>query len=185
MAVKEGVRIIALDDGPFTRSSETALVVGIVGRKGAIEGAISFRVEVDGSDATDKLAGALRKSRFFKQIKVAFLNGILLGGLNAVDICKINDSLHIPVIALTRKMPHMRMLKDAIAKSGKGAEKKFEMLDEIERKSGLKRVGKYYARYVGIGESDIKMLVGEGAELLRLAHIVASGVASGESKGRM
>ncbi len=77
---KKGIRILAVDDGPLDKSGKGVLVVGIVGREGTIEGVLSFRVDADGSDATERLSATIQKTRFRDQIKLIALNGVTLAG---------------------------------------------------------------------------------------------------------
>lgn len=79
--MKAGSRILALDDSSFGKTGKS-LVIGVVGRKGVIEGILSFSVSVDGSDATKILIARVKRSRFFQQIRLIATNGITFAGLN-------------------------------------------------------------------------------------------------------
>jgi len=87
--VKEEIRILGIDDGPFTKDDKEVIVIGVVYRGGEfIDGLLRTFVEIDGLDATEKLAKMINSSRHKQQLKVIMLDGITLGGFNIVDVKK-------------------------------------------------------------------------------------------------
>ncbi|VVB77026.1 Uncharacterised protein [uncultured archaeon] len=62
--LKKGARILAIDDSSFTKGDKDALVAGVIGREGVVEGVISFHVSVDGTDSTGKIIRSVKKSKF-------------------------------------------------------------------------------------------------------------------------
>ncbi len=183
---KRGIRIAAFDDGPFEKGSKNALVVGVVGRERLVEGILSFRVSTDGNDATAKLLASLKRSRFLEQVKLIAINGITFAGLNVVDIVALSKKLRMPVLAITRKKPHSTLLKNVIRKAGgSNADRKIKIVDDIARSSNLSRTQGIYVQQTGTGSMLNKEMLENALELLRLAHLIASGVVRGESKGRM
>lgn len=180
--MKSGSRIAAFDES-FSRNDRESLVMGVIGRKGIVEGMLSFRVHVDGNDATSGLISAVAGSRFRDQVKAIALNGITFAGLNLIDIEKVRDSLHVPVLAMTRKRPRRSLLKLSIRQRG-GAEG-IEVLDRLARLISIRRSAGYYIQSIGGDYDGVKPLVGESAALLRLAHMAASAVRHGESRGRV
>src|SRR5271157_3100944 len=114
MSYKSGIRILAVDDGPFLKSDRRVLVVGVVGRGSVVEGVISFRADVDGTDATNKLIKTLNSSRFKKQVGLICTHGITFGGLNLLDFVALHNKLNVPLVAITRKKPHADLLKRAV-----------------------------------------------------------------------
>ncbi len=185
--MKSGIRILALDDSRFRKTDRNALVVGIVGMKDNIDGVISFYVSVDGSDATEKLISSVKKSRFLGQIKLIAIQGITFAGLNLVDVLELSKKLKVPVVAVTRKKPHTAQLIAAMkAAQIKDFEKRKRKLKEIYEKTSHKYANGFYFEYTArIGKEEIRKFSQEMVYLLRLAHIVAGGVATGESKGRI
>ncbi len=162
------------------------LIVGIVGREEIVEGVLSFRVEADGDDATDTLIGSARSSRFIDQIRLIAINGTTLAGMNIVDILKVGRALGVPVLAITRKKPHPSMLKRSIRLARpKSYRSKIETIDRISKRSEIYRAQGMYVQAAGIGRKDAAGQIGNCIALLRLAHIVAGGIATGESRGRM
>ena len=181
---KKGIRILAIDDSSFSRSDSNVLVIGVIGREDVVEGVISFYVERDGADSTAKILGAISKSRFNGQVRIIAMNGMVLGGLNVVDAYALNRRLGVPVIAVTRKRPHARLLENAIRKSGKEIEKKISVLDRVNRSIHLTRRGGFYFQCLGINDTGATV-ADNAVRLLRLAHMIATGMANGESKGRL
>lgn len=184
--MKQGIRILAVDDSRFSRGDVGVLVAGIVGRGELVEGVLSFRVEADGDDSTMKLIRSVRKSRFMDQIRLIAINGTTVAGMNIVDILRVSGSLMVPVLAITRKKPHPAMLKRRLRLAKpKGYVAKIEALDRISGSSEVYRSHGMYVQAVGIGREEAAPHLGACIALLRLARMVAGGIATGESRGRM
>jgi endonuclease V-like protein UPF0215 family len=159
------------------------MVVGVVGRKGTVEGVISFNVAVDGSDATEMIIRAFKGSRFKAQVKAIALNGVTFAGLNVVDIARLRDELMLPVIAITRKRPRKLLLKTAIKRKGaKASTKTFERLSKAIK---IRKLQGYYAQFINNDCDHVQDLMPVCLEMLRLAHMIASGIVTGESNGRI
>ena len=184
--LKEGIRILAIDDSPFSKKDKEALAVGVLGRKGVIEGVISFCVKVDGSDSTKRIISKVKGSRFCNQIGLIALHGITLAGLNLVDIVELNEKLKIPVVEMTRKTPSRKRLWNAMRTAGlKDLARRKKVLDRIEDNTQPMRSSGFHVQYLKIGRKDLKKHLDDSISLLRLAHIIASGIVKGESKGRL
>ena len=184
--MKSGIRILAIDDSSFRRTDKNVLVVGVVKRLDSIEGIISCRVEADGNDATAKIARMISGSRFFEQVKLIVINGTTVAGLNVVDIAKLHLTFKIPVIALTRDKPHAQELKRSIKSSdSRGYHAKAAILDRISKAARLERLGGFYLQQIGIESHDSSRYIADASAALRLAHMIASGVVRGESRGRV
>jgi endonuclease V-like protein UPF0215 family len=182
--MKSGARIVAIEGAPFVKSEKKALAVGVIVRQGVVEGVISFYVSVDGSDAIDEIAKHIESSRFKDQLKLIALNGITIAGLNIIDIFDLSKKTGMPVVAITRRKPHVTLLKRAIKSSGINVKEKLKIIQKI---SSIKaaRIGGFYVQPCGIQEAEFKDKIGMSVEALRLAHIIASGISRGESKGRI
>lgn len=184
--LKEGIRLLAIDDSPFSKKDKDALAVGVLGRKGVIEGIISFRIKVDGPDSTKKIISKVKTSRFCNQIGIIVLHGITLAGLNLVDIVELNQKLKIPIIEITRKTPSRKRLWNAMQTAGlKDLIRRKKVLDRMEDNMPSVRSGGFHVQYLGIGRKDLEKHLDDSISFLRLAHIIASGVVKGESKGRL
>ena len=183
--VKSGIRFIAIASGPIDK--RRALMVGVIGRDGVIEGILSDRIETDGNDATGRIIRMLRRSRFREQVRVVALNGIALAGLNVVDVPKLEKALKIDAIVLTRGRPRPSKLILALKKSQniekKDAVGRVRLVTE-QAKTKIVKVGGFHLQS-SIEESEIRRVAGVAYEMLRVAHLIARGVETGESKGRI
>jgi endonuclease V-like protein UPF0215 family len=185
MPVKQGIRILAIDDSSFGKGDMEALAVGVVGRGELVEGMLSFKVRVDGNEATEKIIEKIRRSHFSDQIKLVVLHGITLAGLNMVDIIKVSKELKIPVVSIIRRRPHSAELERAIEASGENAKKKLALLKRLNAVLEINKSGGFYVQRAGIGAKEFAKFQPSAVHLLRLAHLIANGIARGESKGRI
>ena len=187
--MKSGVRVLAVASGPiYARRRKRTLIVGIVGRQGTIEGVLSGRVTIDGDDSTRAITGLIKKSRFRRQIRAIAINGIAVAGLNIVDVKELELSAHAPVIVLTRKKPDAPGFMKAIINYAKTD------AESAERKRALATATNMERRFVkvsgfnvqsAIKASELKAIVPTAFELLRLAHMIAKGISTGVSSGRV
>ena len=103
--IKQEIRILGFDDGPFKpRSHDKVLVVGVIYRGGNfLDGVIRTEVTCDRLDATDKIAEAVNKSRHKEELRVLMFKGITIGGFNIIDIKTLYEKTSLPVIIVMRK----------------------------------------------------------------------------------
>ena len=185
--MKKEIRILGIDDAPFDKfKGGNVLAVGAVFRGGSwLDGLLSTKVRVDGSNATDKLIVTINKCKFKPQLQAIILDGIALGGFNVIDIEKLNKKTKIPVIIVIRRMPDFKKIKETLKKLGK--EKKYRL---IEKAGKVYKVGKIYIQINGISLKDAKEVLKISCtrsllpEPIRVAHMIAAGITTGESKGK-
>ena len=184
---KKEIRILGIDDSPFKKFKKgNVLVVGTLFRGGTfLDGLLTTKAAVDGNNSTSKLIEMVNKTKFKPQIRCIFLNGIALGGFNVIDIEELNKKTKIPVIVIIRKYPDFKKIESTLKKIGK--EKKYKLI----KKAGTpEKVGEIYIQRKGITLENAKEILKLTCtrslipEPLRLAHIIASGVVTGESKGK-
>ncbi|MCW1296889.1 MAG: DUF99 family protein [Candidatus Parvarchaeota archaeon] len=188
--IKEEIRILGFDDAPFDKDKdEEVLVIGTVFRGNkSIDGVISFKVKVDGDDATEKLIHVINGTKHKDQIRIIMLDGIAFGGFNIIDIKKLYDEIKIPVIVLMRKIPEYDKIKEALKKFPNFSEK-WKKIEGAGKIIELRK-GKIYFQFIGIDEEKAKQVIlqsilrGDVPECLRVAHLIASGIILGESRGR-
>jgi len=117
------------------------------------------------------------------------LDGISLGGFNVVDINLLSKKTRLPVIVIMRKLPNMKEIKDAL-----------KLMKQEEKMKLIKKAGKIYRTKIknksiyfqkaniseDFAEKIIKLASTRSLipEPLRVAHLIATGIALGESKGR-
>lgn len=179
-------RVLGIDDSPFERDkTKSVYVVGVLYRGYEfLEGLITAKIRQDGWDSTNKLKEAIM-GRFLNQIQGIFINGISLGGFNIVDIEKLSAETGKPVIVIMRKNPDFAAIKRALEKLP-NPQKRWKL---IEKAGPVYNGKKIYFQTAGIDKSKAIKLIeattarGNLPEALRVAHIVASGLVKGESKG--
>lgn len=184
--IKPEIRVLGVDDGVFTPHVKGLVpVVGVVFRGGYwLDGVMHTKVEVDGFDATEKIASMIINSPHHKQLRVIMLNGITFAGFNVVNIKELNAEIKLPVIAVTREKPNFTEIREALKnlpeseerwKIMKGAGKMFEVSTRSENE-------KVYMQISGILEEDARKILqltstrSSVPEALRVAHLIASGI---------
>jgi len=183
--IKEEIRVLGVDDGPFIpRREGRALVVGVVFRGGFwLDGVMFTTVEVDGEDSTERISEMILKSKHLKQLRVIVLDGITFGGFNVVDIRELYELTGLPVIVVSRRMPDLEKIKLAIRRV-KNWENKLKRMKNAGKiyKVETKRGKFVYMQISGISKEDAEEIVRSTStrslvpEALRVAHIIASGL---------
>jgi uncharacterized protein len=188
--IKQEIRILGVDDSPFpSHTTDEVMLVGTVFRAGMwLDGVLSTYIHGDGTDATEKIAEMVKNSRNLGQLGVIMLDGITFGGFNLVNIRQIFESTGIPVIVIMRKIPNFERIKKAL--------KRFD--DWEDRWANVIEAGEVYLvdspepvyiQIHGIEREDAEDIVRLSTtrssipEPLRVAHIIAAGIVTGESKG--
>jgi len=198
--MKKEIRILGIDDAPFNKFNrgERVLVLGTVFRGGSsMDGLITTYITSDGEDATRNLIEMINKSRNKDQLSVIMLDGIALGGLNVVDINEVSHQTGIPVLTVIRKRPDITRIKRAL-NNVKNPDKKLALMEKAGEVYSFTpknhtlnaAAGEVYFQTAGItnklAERVLKITIQHGLlpEPIRIAHIIGSGLKTGESKGR-
>ena len=184
--IKPEIRVLGVDDGVFIPHSKGfAPVIGVVFRGGYwLDGVMSTKVEIDGFDATDKIATMVVNSPHYRQLRVIMLDGITFGGFNVVDLKKLNAEMRLPVIAVTRDKPDFDNIREAL-ENLQSPEKRWKAIlnaGEIFEVSTRRKGERAFMEICGILEDDAKEIVrltstrSSVPEALRVAHLIASGI---------
>ena len=184
--MKDGIRYIAIASGPKEKEKDSILV-GVVFRNNYIEGLVSSTVKSDGTDSTDKIIRMIRHSKFKDQIRVLLFNGIALAGLNIIDPEALEERLGSKVVLLNRRRQNPKELINALRVFSRLSGVKTEGRINIVKKSSSMRpvlVDGFYFQSA-LSEPFLKRFGKNAFEALRVAHIMARGMATGESKGRL
>jgi uncharacterized protein len=186
--VKPITNVVGFDDAPFAREHRGDVrVVGAVCCRTRLDGVLSGRVRRDGRNATDALIALVGGSKFRDHIRAVLLQGIALAGFNVVDIHRLHEELDVPVVVTVRRHPRLALVKDALFDRTPGGARKWAL---VERAGPLEKVGAMWVQRIGLERADTEALLrattlhGNVPEPLRLAHLIAGGVTTGESRGR-
>lgn len=189
--MKNQIRILGIDDSPFSFSDKYSIIIGVIMRGGSyIEGVLSRKIEVDGDDGTFKCIDMVKKSKHNKQLKSILLNGINFCGFNVINIEKIYLETDIPVITVTRDKPNFEKIKNALIKNFSDWKNKFEIIEKGSLYKVDTNFNPIYIKCVGINFEEAKEIIkistirGVIPEPIRVAHIIASGIIRGESYGK-
>ncbi|WP_081580310.1 DUF99 family protein [Methanobacterium formicicum] len=190
--IKPEIRILGVDDAPFApHSGEQVMLVGTLFRAGNwLDGVLRTQVTVDGTDATCSLIEMVNGSRHLEQLGVLMLDGITFGGFNVVNIQKIFQKTGVPVIVIMRKYPDMPRIKRALKNFPDWEERWNNILKagDIYKVDNINQEP-VYMQFCGISEEDAREIVKISTtrsaipEPIRVAHIIAAGITTGESKG--
>ena len=185
-SIKPEIRVLGVDDGVFIPHSKGLVdVVGVVFRGGYwLDGVMRTEVEVDGLDGTEKIASMIIESPHYKQLRIIMLSGITLAGFNVVDIKELYNKTGLPVIAITRDMPNMKEIEQAIERLPE-KEKRWRAIQnagEMIKVRTREEEEPIYMQIAGIKREDAEKIVkitstrSNIPEPLRVAHIIASGL---------
>lgn len=180
--------VIGFDDAPFDRAHRgDVLVVGTVFTGTRLEGVLSGKVRRDGANATRVLAALVRRSRFRRHVGLVLLQGIALAGFNVVDIHALARETGLPVLVVMRRRPRFDCIRRALLENVRGGRAKLALIEAagpVEPAAGL------FVQRAGIGLDDAAAVLrglavaGRLPEPLRAAHLIAGGIATGESRHR-
>ncbi len=189
--MKKQIRALGLDDSYFVphRAGKVHLVGVVLRAPNYFEGMLKREITVDGLDCTDAILQMLQ-SKYKTEIKVIFTQGITFGGFNIVDIEKIWKNSKIPVIVVSRREPNLEKIESALKKHFEDWEYRMELI----RRYSIEKVknGNFtiHIQYAGIDWDEalhlIRIFTVRGAipEPLRVAHLIASALHFGESRGK-
>ncbi len=188
--IKDEIRIIGIDDSALV--SDTIPIVGAFFRGGQwLDGVLCSQITRDGMDATENIVKMIRCSKHFSQIRVIMLDGVTYGGFNPVDIVDMYNRTGIPVIVLMRDLPDLKMIEAALS----------HLPENEKRLNIIKKAGKItkviprtdkspvFIQCCGIGTELAARIVNISStrsnipEPLRVAHLIATGIVLGESRG--
>jgi hypothetical protein len=189
--MKKQIRILGIDDSPFTFCDKYVTVIGAVLRGGGyLECVLSSCVSIDGDEATAVCKDMIQNTKHRQQLKAVMLDGVALGGFNVVDIYELHESTDLPVITVTRDPPDLDKIKLALQKNFKDWRKRWEILRRGDIHTVETRHNPIFVKHVGLSLEEVKEIIklstirGVIPEPIRVAHIIASGIVRGESYGK-
>ncbi|MGA9665383.1 MAG: DUF99 family protein [Gallionella sp.] len=180
--------VVGFDDAPFERSHRgDVLVVGAVFAGNRLDGVISTKVRRDGANAAQRLIECITGSKYFDQLQAILLQGIAFAGFNVVDLQRLHDATGLPVLAVARRRPDLPAIRKALLEQVPGGARKWRL---IEAAGAMETMAALYVQRCGITAEDAaRLLAGlqqnsNLPEPLRVAHMIAGGVTTGESRHR-
>jgi len=125
--------------------------------------------------------------RAYRSTQAILLGGITIAGLGLVDLAALAGALGRPVLAVTRRDPANSELRRALRVAGLS-----ERLPLLDRSPPALPVAPgLYLAAAGVTPAEaaelVRLTVGKSRlpEPLRIAHLVAAALVSGESRGRV
>ncbi len=180
--------VVGFDDAPFERSHRgDVLVVGAVFAGDRLDGVISTKVRRDGANAAQRLIDCLTGSKYFDQLQAILLQGIAFAGFNVVDLQRLHEATGLPVLVVARHRPDLQAIRKALLEQVPGGARKWRL---IEAAGPMEPMAGLYVQRCGITpENAARLLAGlqqnsQLPEPLRVAHMIAGGVTTGESRHR-
>lgn len=179
---------LGVDDGPFEKAAggRVPIVAVMMEGRDLVEVVARTEFPVDGDGVTEFLVDWLGGLRCAPSVRAVFLGGITIAGLAVVDVAALSAALEVPVLVVNRRDPTDHRLASALEAAGLG-----ERLRVVERAPAPHPVdGRVHVSAAGIEPGVARDLVraarlkSDLPEPLRLAHLIAAAIASGESRGR-
>jgi len=185
--LKKEIRVVGIDDAPFDKFKKgQVMVIGAVFRGGSwLDGILSTKVNIDGNNATKKITEMINKCKYKPQLQCIFLDGIAVGGFNIIDVKQLSRKTKLPVMVIIRKKPDIKKIKETLIKIKK--KNKIKLLDKA---GSVIPIGKIYVQLSGLNIEKAKEILKITCtrslipEPVRIAHLIASGITFGESRGK-
>lgn len=189
--VKPEIRILGIDDSSLL--NEKVMIVGTVFRGGDwIDGVLRSEITRDGIDSTEVIVTMIKNSRHYGQLRVIMLDGITYGGFNVVDIEELYRETGLPVIVVMRSCPDFEKIRSALRHFSDG-EARWDIIKKagkIEKLFTGRNGTPIYVQKAGIGAKSAEKIIrltsirSSIPEPLRVAHMIATGIIFGESRGK-
>ncbi len=188
----KNIRVLGVDDAYFVPHKKgKTYIVGVVMRASFyIDGFVVRNITVDGNDVTDAIASMILDSKYESDIKFVMTQGITFGGFNILDMKKLYEKVKKPIIVISRKRPNLESMLSALKNHFPDWRARAKLLTEVEIEDV--KNGRYTLHIQRVG-ADIDTVLeiirkftvrGAVPEPLRVAHLMASALKLGESKGK-
>jgi endonuclease V-like protein UPF0215 family len=181
--------LLGVDDGPFEKyaEEETAPIVGVM-MEGAdlVEAVAVTRFRVDGDGVSEFLSDWIEGLRFRPALQGVIFGGITIAGLAVLDPEALAARLGLPILIVNRQAPSDAPLRRAL--HGAGHPERIRLLERAPRPFAIE--GGLHLTVAGTEPAHAVALVGRALrksdlpEPLRLAHLFARALVTGESRGR-
>jgi len=182
--VKREIRIVGVDDAPLvTQRKKRVDIFGVVYRGGYwFDGLMRTDVEVDGIDATERIAQMILISPHFKQLRITMLHGLTFAGMNMVNLRTLYEMTQLPTIVVMDRKPRIAEFEEAIEKLENSQLRKAALnaageITQIRTRLNAKPI---YVQFIGLKLDQLKEVMNVSCtrsrlpEPIRVAHIIAS-----------
>jgi endonuclease V-like protein UPF0215 family len=180
--------ILGIDDGPFEKAQPHPADIVAVAMEGCdlVESVAIGAFSVDGDAATEYLAEWILTLRVLPSIQVIMLGGITIAGLGVVDVESLAKAIERPVLVVNRKNPRDSRLPEALAAAGLRSR-----IAVVERTPPAVR--SHYGLFIAAAGTSVEqaqrwvqlsLRKAQIPEPLRVAHLIARALATGQSRGR-
>jgi uncharacterized protein len=181
-AEKKGIRVLGIAES-FTKTSTYSTLAGVVMRRDLIfDGMVFGTVTFEGNDATQNILSMYRSLRR-NDINCIILDGLVISMYNIIDGKELEESIDVPVIAITFKdseglegsIKH-HFSNDSIMNMKLEQYRKLAQRDKILLKTGKT----LFVRYWGISTDEVFTIVnsftlqGSIPEPIKIAKLAAS-----------
>ena len=188
MHIKSEIRILAIDDSPLI--NEKVMIIGTFFRGGEqLDGILRAEITLDGMDATDILIRMIKNSKYYAQIRVIMLDGVTYAGFNPVDITVLFRETGIPILIFMRSYPDFKKIKLALSHLPE-QEKRWEIIRRAGTIHKIEQRSPVFIQLCGLDEENAFEIIrltsthSKIPEPLRVAHLIATGIVLGESRGK-
>ncbi len=178
---KKAIRAMGVAES-FREDDKFSTLAGVVMRSDlVIDGFVLGKLRVSGSDATKSTIGLFKKLGR-NDVNALLLSGSVLSLYNVVDVDLVNETIGLPVVAITFKKSKSDLARNIERRFPESlAKKKIALLEklgepvEVELKTGYR----VFVRTVGIKEESTKKLLdkftlqGSLPEPIRVARLLA------------
>jgi len=180
--------LLGIDDGPVEiRTGGAAEIVGVMMEAADLVEAVAVtRFPIDGEAVTEFLGAWVLGLRLRPALQGIVLGGITIAGLGIIDLGALAARTGLPVLAVSRRDPRAHRLGDALRAAG--LESRLAIVERTPHAFAIDR-GVYLA-CAGVDPVQAAGLARASTgkaglpEPLRLAHMVARAIVTGESRGR-
>ncbi len=174
--MKEGLRLLAIDDSPFKREyDEKTYLVGLTFRGMTLERADKVQITIDGDDAHGGIVKLYEMGG--REAQIILLHGTTFGGFNIVNILSLWKQINVPIAAFLEKPPREQIIVKTLERLFPTKIHVFLSNPGYEEFNTPK--GTLYCAHAGISESDVRELISiysiesKLPEPIRMAHIIA------------
>ncbi len=181
--------VVGFDDEPFAKHHRGDVqVVGAVFAAERLDGVLVGRVHRDGANATRELIRLVADSKYAQHLQLVMLQGVALAGFNVVDVQELSRQLGLPALVVARHAPDTRAIRRALLKHVANGLDKWTLIQQL---GPMEPISHVYVQRVGLSREEAEAVLdrfalnGHVPEPLRIAHLIAGAIGSGQSRGRV